>query len=241
METHLMAHMRQVGSFGPYQMYEIERFLQVEMRLMRLFAQRVDDKYLEVSQLFDFGAGDGLDIGQVGKIVDAVTESLQFSVHDLDGNNDFSGGIERLVIRDFERFDGRCARIPVDGLKNIVEALFQVADDAAVGIYRDVALFEIERADVVDTGGMVGMLVGKKDRIDARTLRSEHLLAEIRPAIDDERIAFTVYPYRNTQPFVFRVGAFANRVLASDDRNALRSSRTQKIDLQVCYFFTKIG
>ena len=241
MEAHSVADVRQIGTFRLYGFDEIQCFGQVEMRVVRFFAQGIHDQYFQVFQLLDFRSGDGLHVGQVREIPDAVTENLQVAVHDIDRDNFLPGYRKWKVVLHFDRLYRRRAGIAILGFKYVVKTALEVVKHASVRKNRHLALTEIERPDVIDPGGMVCMFVGEQQCIDAAAAAGQHLLAEIRAAVYHDGKIIGMDPNRYTKPGVARVCTVANRVVGADDRNALRSSRTQKINLQACYFFTKIG
>lgn len=90
--------------------------------------------------------------------------------------------------------------------KNIVESPLQRSDNPRVGIDRNIPLPEEKWADIVHSRGMVGVFMGKEDRIEAGYLVCEHLLAKIRAAIHHAIIPVVIGDhYRYTEPLVARV------------------------------------
>jgi hypothetical protein len=83
------------------------------------------------------------------------------------------------------------------------------------------------------------MFVGEQNGFYFLAIGSQHLLSKIWSAIYYKRKIIPQNQNRNPQSLVFWVGAFANRMVASDYRNALRSACTQKIDFQNRFIFYK--
>ena len=55
-----------------------------------------------------------------------------------------------------------------------------------MGIYGDVSLSEEIGPDIIDSGGVICVFVGEQNAIELMDLIGEHLLPEIRAAVDDK-------------------------------------------------------
>ena len=71
---------------------------------------------------------------------------------------------------------------------------------------------------------MVCMFVGKEYAVKPLAFAGQHLLPEIRPAVDNIGIIIPMYPYRYTKSLVPGILASANRVIAANNGYSLGSS-----------------
>jgi hypothetical protein len=90
-----------------------------------------------------------------------------------------------------------------------------------MGINRDVALPEEKGSDIIDSGGVVGMLMCEQDAVKTGDVISEHLLPEVRAAINDETVFFPGDENRYAKPFILGVGTSADGVVTPDYRDTL--------------------
>jgi hypothetical protein len=74
-----------------------------------------------------------------------------------------------------------------------------------VRVDRDIALTEKKRADIVNSGRVVSMLVGKQNSIQAFDGVTKHLLPEIRPAIHHQIQIVHLDQYRNPEALIARI------------------------------------
>ena len=96
----------------------------------------------------------------------------------------------------------------------------QVTAGIVVGIKWEVAL-EGEWAKVVDAPDVVVVFVGDEDGIQRlRHLDAEHLLAEVRSAVNEKPCVSHLEECRGTQATVARVATGADFALASDLRHS---------------------
>jgi hypothetical protein len=92
----------------------------------------------------------------------------------------------------------------------------------------DVALSEKIWADIIDPCRMIRMFMSEQNAVEPVYLIGEHLLPEIRAAIDNKIEVFPGDQNRDTKPFILGVRTLADGVVTPDNRNSLRSASTQK-------------
>ena len=79
----------------------------------------------------------------------------------------------------------------------------------------------VEWPYVVETGGMVFVLMGEQNGIYLLHFFPQHLLAKVGACVDDDFFVFYFKKCRNTKPFVAVVARTAHKATATDNRNAL--------------------
>ena len=86
----------------------------------------------------------------------------------------------------------------------------------------------VQRADIVQAARMVPVVVGEENRVQMADTFPEHLLAEIRAGIDQDRPSGKFYEDGAAQAIVPRVLRPAHCAGAADDGYALRRPGAQK-------------
>lgn len=241
MKPHHVADMREVCPLGAHLPDEFQRFLKVEVGMMGFLPQCIDYKYFYPFQTLHFGRVYGFNVCEVCKIANAVSENLQAVVTGINGHDPMWPQLERLPFLHRVHHNCRGPGIAVFVGKDVVEAPAQGVGHSRVGIDGDIALPEKERPDIVNTGRMVGVFVGKEDAVEPLHIVPQHLLPEIGAAIDHVYTVIFGFDHdRYPQPLVAGVGAQANRMFAADYRDALRGSGTEESDLQQLVRFRQI-
>lgn len=212
----------QVALSGTDMAADVDGFFEGVVRDVPAALDGVEDEDLETAEFVELAFGDVVGVGDVGEVAEAEAEDGQFVVHgpDWDDRNavDGEGQAGNQVDVHFRR-----AGVGLFGEDVVIFFLqgFQYVGFAEDG---ERAFLEIvERAHVVETAGVVFMVVGQEDGIEVADVFAEHLLPEIRPGIDQECLSFILDQGRAPQPLVSRIFRRTHFALASDHRNALRS------------------
>ena len=76
MKTQQMAYVGKIGALWFHLFHKVQRFFQVKMGMVWLYAQGVDHQYLGAHYLFKFLLGNRFYIGQIGKTTYAIAKNL---------------------------------------------------------------------------------------------------------------------------------------------------------------------
>ena len=97
----------------------------------------------------------------------------------------------------------------------------QRSKDSRVPIEWNISLPEIKRPDIIKARRMVAMFVGEKDSIQLFYIFPQHLLSEIRAAIDHITRVIPFHHHRYPETLIPRVTTSVYRVLTAYHRYAL--------------------
>ena len=97
-----------------------------------------------------------------------------------------------------------------------------------MGVNRNIALPEEKGPDIVYTGRMVCMFVGKEDPIEPGNPVCQHLLPEIRATINYIVVFIPGNQNGDAKPFISGVRALADRMVTPNYRDSLRCASSQK-------------
>jgi hypothetical protein len=89
-------------------------------------------------------------------------------------------------------------------------------------------LLKAEGANIVQASGMVVVLMGKQYAFDVGYPCAQHLLAEIRPGVDDEMAVTAGQQRARPQPLVAWVAATTSVAFAGDNGNALAGTGAEE-------------
>ena len=98
----------------------------------------------------------------------------------IDRYRHFVAYFKRNIRYNFYWLNRRRARIFVLCLKNIVKSLLQISNHSRMRKNRERTLSEIKRSDVIEPGGVVGMLMGEEHGVDIGHVESIDNLTEDR-------------------------------------------------------------
>lgn len=87
MREDVMRHVDEIRAACPYPIGEGDGILDGLMAWMLLVAKSVDHKGVDTLQLLELGVRDGLHVGDVGKVLDAIAHDRQATMHDAYRND----------------------------------------------------------------------------------------------------------------------------------------------------------
>ena len=85
----------------------------------------------------------------------------------------------------------------------------------------NVSLSEEEWADIIDSGGMVGVFVCKHDGVQPFHRMPKHLLPEIRTTVDYDVVPVHLDQYGDPQAFIPGILAHADRICTPNNGDSL--------------------
>lgn len=236
-EAHLVAHMREEGTFRMDATDDFESFVKAEVREMLGFAQSIYYQQIDIDEFFLLAVVDMVHIGNVGNplplvVNKAVTQHRKILVHSADRRNGDVAHAERAAVAYIVQRGFGQSRI----LMIVKYIMIVVADGRkcfAISVDFHIALLRpVERPDVVDAAHVVAMGVSHKDCIKMLHTVAQHLHPEIRSYVDKDIVAATVGDQRRgAEPLVVAVGRMADRTRTRNHRNALRRPRTEECDM----------
>lgn len=156
------------------------------------------------------------------------------------------GEIHRQDVESTKRessFDRHCAGAHVVErgflfTEGVGKDAFEIGERAGGCVDGHVLLFEFaEPAEIVEAENMVRMRVGVNHRINAGDCLTQALRAEIRGCVDLKNRFPRAKNCRRAKPLVPRIGRRAYPALATDNRYAVRSARSQKCDIKISHCF----
>ena len=104
----------------------------------------------------------------------------------------------------------------------------------AVDVHR-LLLQQVEGAHVIQSSGVVLVIMGEQYGIQMAYVGAQHLVAEVRTRVHEYVQSVAVYQRRGPQPLVARVGRSADGAAAAYHRHSLGGAGTQ--EEQSCLFF----
>ena len=239
MQADVVGHVREVGLARGNAGDERKGFGHVEMGIMLRKAERVDDEHLHAPEFFDLGTFDGLEIGQVRQLAEAVARDGEaVGVVPRNGNDLQLPHPERPGDVDLMQLDFGHAAVFILR-EGIVEVLAHDAEGMGCGVDVDLVhqrrvIDKVESPHVVQPADMIFVFVREEDGVEVADARTEHLAAEIGAGVDDHTHAACLDHGRSAQAVVALVGRGANLAAAPDDRDALRGARSQKGEFHEC-------
>ena len=201
-------------------MAHVQGFAERKMGDMGLFAQSVDHQRIDAFEFVELFGRNVVEIGQVGNTSDAEPQYRQLVMQSADRNDLHALHPERVFADRMETNFGN-SRIFVLN-ECIVEILFHHPLYPLFGIDVDrLSRSVIECTHIVQPSDMVLVLVGQQDAVDTLHMFAQHLLAEVRPRIDDQHHAVLFDECGSAQPLVPAVRRRAHPATARDHRYAL--------------------
>lgn len=202
MKTHTVTDMGEIRLFRPDFGDKGQSFFQVKMGMVWFFSQCIHYKHFKSFQVSHFLRINSLDVRQVGKVFDPVPEYLEAVMARINRSDpelpQWKGFSLLYPVHRHCRGPG----IPVLIRKDVIETLVQGGHYPIMCINGDVPLPEEKWTDIVDACGVVGMLMGKEYGVQPVYGVAEHLLTEIRAAIDDNVMTVHLHQYGYSQAFV---------------------------------------
>src|SRR6516165_6420239 len=153
---------------------------------MRLVAESVQNKNVQILEQRQGSLGDGAEIGHVGGIAKAEAQDGQVAVQDGYGNQPLSPEVKRAV----DKLRVELGDSPI-GIRLVKDVLVDAADalhGPAVGVNGNRhVLPEVKDADIIQSEDVVGVLVGEDDGVQPSHPGAQGLLAKVGRGIDDDR------------------------------------------------------
>ena len=216
-----MTDVCEIGVFGTNLLRQVNGLCQVEMRVMWLFSQSVEHQYIKSSELLALVISNRFNIRQIGKRPQAIPQNSQVMM--LPHHRDYTllAKLKWGCWINWMNLYSRCAGIFVSTVQNIPKPLGEVVNHSIQSINGDVALSKEKRSYIVEASSVISVLVCKQYGIESIDAVVQHLLSKIRPTVNHNRIVIPLDQSRSAQSFVTRVITVANRVVATNDGNAL--------------------
>ena len=221
MKSKVMTDVCEISVFGTDLLRQVNGLCQVEVRVMWLFSQSVEHQYIKSTEFLAFVISNGFNISQISKRPHAIAQNSQLMM--LPNHRDDVLLTELKCCRwiNWMRLYSRCARIFVNAVQNIPKPLGKVVNHSIQSINGDVALSKEKRSYIVEASSVISVLVCKQYGIETIDAVVQHLLSKIRPTVNHNRIVVPLHQSRSAKAFVTRVITVANRVVATNDGNAL--------------------
>lgn len=224
--------MGQIPLFWPYSLYEGNSLGNCEMGDVPLPAKCIHNKILNPCKLLFFGFRYVIPIGQVCEFTDSEAQDRKAEMQHSDRNDLHRTNNKRLGGNRMCDYLGN-ARIFLL-CKYVGETVIQGSQDPFFG--KDIhgtVLNEIERPDIVQSGCMIPVLVGKQDRIQPGYTGSKHLLPEIRPGVYDHHLVILFHQDGGAQSLVLCILRQTTSAPATDNGYTLRGASSQKSNSQL--------
>lgn len=178
-------------------------------------AESIDHEGIYTFKVLVFLFRYGLHVGDVEEIPDAEAHDRECTVKDTDGENFDSRDVDRFVGSHREEIDGRHARIALFlGCEAVRDALEEMVGTELFGIDIDIAEDAVW-TKVIESAHMVIVFVGDEYGIEAAEVSGEHLLTEVRSAVDEYATTINIDKSGATQTFVAWIGAGACGAVAA--------------------------
>src|SRR5581483_1845470 len=112
-------------------------------------------------------------------------------------------------------------------VKNVAEDAAQRSQRFRMGVERNVAGAEAERAQVVEAQDVIGVAVGVEHGVERADAFADGLLAEVGRGVDEHGVAIELHQHRGTRAPVARIAGGAHGAAAADGGDAHRRPRTE--------------
>lgn len=202
---------------------------QREMGDMFFMAEGIEHDLLAAPDLFPFTFIDAVGIRDIGKVPKPKAQHRHFHMPDLNRlNGDVSDG-KRVFVDIIE------LQVGDTGIFHIRKSIREFSYDRLlchfIGIeIHSPMLKKIIRPDIIQSGEMVFMGMGKDDSIEMTHIRAQHLVAKIRRGIHYDGSSSGLNKYAGTKSFVFFVGRCTHFAGAGYHRHTSAGAGTQKCD-----------
>ncbi len=231
--AHLVGDVRHVGTVRCQPLDHLQRLLQRHVRRVVELAQRRQDEDVEVLEQRHGLVRDGLDVGEIGDVADAVAEDRQPAVdyrYRLDAH---AVDVDRLGALDRVEVEVRFHAEDREGvLEGVPEPGAEVLHGVRRGVGRDPLLLErVEAAHVVDAGGVVGVHMRIEERVDATIVAAQHLVAEIRRRVEEEGDVVDADQRGGAESSVAWVRRATDLAVAADHRHAGGGACSEEFEL----------
>ena len=154
-------------------------------------------------QTLNLVVSDFFAVGDVSQWADAEAQDGHLAMHDGDGLHLDALNHEGVGVVDGCAVEQGYARIRVLG-EAVRQPLAQAVDDILTGIDREMVV-EAIGTEVVDAADMVVVDVCQQEGIDMVVGGTEHLLAEVGAAVDEDAFAAIAHDGRGAQTIVARI------------------------------------
>src|SRR5215203_290794 len=187
------------------------------MRRMRFVANAVENQHVQALKPGNRFLGNKIQVGRVGKIVEAISNHGQLAVNDFERRYfQIFADTERRIMLDRVRNQLGKPAADMRRLKDILKNAFEVFPRDFVGVNAHRAVAKIERANIVEPENMVNMTMRDQNRVEIINARAQRLLAKIYRGINENFPSGVLDKYRNAQAFIARIVRKTSFAIASD-------------------------
>ena len=156
-----MTDMCKVCGFCTDSLCKVDRFFQIEMRMMWFLSQCIEDEYIKSIEFLDLIFRNGFDVGKVGKGVYAISQDLQTVVLPNHRYDALVTNRKRLTWVYTINIYGRCTRVFMRTVEDVIKSLAEIVNHAWQCVDRYVPLSKEKRANIINTSCVIGMFVCK--------------------------------------------------------------------------------
>ena len=203
-EADAVAHVGKVGLAGCDAADDVEGGVKMHVGVMRRVAQGIDDEHGDAVQTLNLVVCDFFAIGDVSQWADAESQDGHLAMHDGDGLHLDALNHEGVGVVDSSAVEQRYSGVWILS-KTVWQSLTKAIDYILTGIDGEMAV-ETIGTQVVDAADVVVVDVRQQERIDMVVGGTEHLLAKVGTAIDEDAFATISDNGRGAQTIVTRVG-----------------------------------
>lgn len=221
-----MTHVNKVGPLRLNAIYDLEGFLNREMRRVRGMAQGIDHQHIDSPRRF-FGLGrNGLAIGHVSQSLPTAPMENQSGGFDPTvrernrnqlGLSQSEWAIDRVGLGPNIRPEFWTV------IEGVLENPREIGQRPCRSINRNVPVLDLTKsAKIVEPQNVITVRMGVDDRIERLDTLAQALRSKVRRSIDTERTLGRPHKNRRAQALVPRIRRFANPALTPDHRNSVR-------------------
>lgn len=234
-EAYVVGGVDEKGLAGMDLADEVQGFVESLVGGMWLPAQGVDDERLYADELRQGLFGQAAEVGDVGQAIFPLPgEDGETGVVDYKRAPNHAAHFDGLARSYVVETDVGHARIFVFH-KTIGHALPLVAGTECVGVDVDGSLRAVG-TQVVESAHVVIVFMGEQHGTDGllahRFGQAEHLLPEVRPAVEEQRAFGRFEQGRSAQTPVAGVGGCTHRTVAAQLRHTCAGSRAEKMQTE---------
>lgn len=201
-----------------------ERLFEVQMRGVRLEAERVEDQQIQSFQCRQRVFRDRVAIRDERKfraaIAKAKTAHFTFAVDDRNRRDAQATHVEGLKVLNRMRRDLRQAAADLFGFEDIKKHAAQFLPRAFAGKGVERAVLEVEGPNIIQPKHVIGVAMRNQQRIQLGQFGAQGLLPKVGRNINHDVLAFVFDQQTGAQSFVARIGRRAGRAFTSDHRHA---------------------
>src|SRR5690606_29665228 len=187
---------------------------------MGLMLKRIDHQDTCAFDFFHFLRRNMVGVGDIGEVIDPVAKHGYLVVQYPDRLYPNAVNVKRVVINGagLHHRDARIAAVRED-IGKFPFYLFQYRRLRIDGHVR--MLGEVEWPDIIQSGGMLLVLMGVNDGILPFDPFPEHLLPEVRTRVDHQTLGTYLQMHRTPQSFIPKIQRTAHLAIAADYGYAL--------------------